>query len=102
MAQTFCEKIPLHRQVPDLLVQRRQLRLIRRRTAVRPSGTPREQRGDPFQQGLLPGVDLARMHPEPARQLRYRAVLADRRQRHLRLEVSPALLASIHHLSPLA
>ena len=28
MAQTFCKKIPLHRQFADLLIQRGQLRLV--------------------------------------------------------------------------
>jgi hypothetical protein len=40
-------------------------------------------------------MDLAGMHAKLARQLRYRAFLADRRKRHLRLELRAVLLPGI-------
>src|SRR5580692_11837628 len=45
-------------------------------------------------------MDLAGVDPKPARQLGYRAVLADRRKRHLRLELRTVLLPCIRHVSP--
>ena len=51
---------------------------------------------------ILPGVNLARMHTEPARQLGHRAFLPNRRQRHFRLELRTVFLPSIRQVSPLA
>src|SRR3954469_20284826 len=90
----FPQKIPLHRQLADLLIQRRQLR-FRRVTAVRQCLVPREQRRRAVQQRLLPRMDLAGMNPKLARQLGYRALLADRRKRHLRLKLRAVLLPCI-------
>lgn len=52
--------------------------------------------------GLLLGMDLCRMYPEVARQLRHRPFLPNGRQRDLRLELSAMFLACIRHKSPLA
>src|SRR5947209_1291936 len=61
---------------------------------------PRKQRRRAVQQRLLPGVDLAGMHTKPARQLGNRAILPDRCQRHLRLELRTVLLPCIRQVSP--
>src|SRR3954451_7302308 len=50
------------------------------------------------QQLLLPGVDLVRVNPVGARQFGYRPLALDRRQRHLRLECRPVLLACLLHV----
>src|ERR1700730_5256428 len=47
---------------------------------------------------LLPGVDLVRVTPVYARQLGDSPVAFDRRQRHLRLERRPVLLACLLHV----
>jgi hypothetical protein len=100
MAQTFCEKIPLHRQLPDFLIQRRKLGRRRRRAVLAIGVAAREQRGRSFQQSLLPRMDLAGVHTEPARQFRNSAFLTYRRQCDFRLELSAVLLPSIGHVSP--
>jgi pimeloyl-ACP methyl ester carboxylesterase len=56
----------------------------------------------PVQQRLLPGLDLAGMNAEPARQLGDRAFLTHRRQRHLCLELRTVLLSYACHVSPSA
>jgi hypothetical protein len=53
MDQTFCEKIALDRQLANLLIQLRQLRLVRRGTLGRSSLPSREQRANPLDQRLL-------------------------------------------------
>src|SRR3954447_25678278 len=60
------KKIPLHRQLANLLIQRGQLRLGRLTMSDR-SLVPRKQRRRAVQQRLLPGVDLAGMDAKPAR-----------------------------------
>src|SRR5438874_271563 len=50
------------------------------------------------QQLLLPGVDLVRVNPVRACQLGNRSIALDRRQRHLRLECRPVLLACLLHV----
>jgi hypothetical protein len=102
MAQTFCEKIALNCQLADLLIKRSQLGLIRRRAVLPIAIASRKQRRRSIQQRLLPGMDLAGMHAEPARKLSYRAVLPHRRQRNLCLELSAVLLPSVGHVSPSA
>jgi hypothetical protein len=57
-----------------------------------------KQRPNPVNDRFLPGMDLAGMDAVAARQLRHRAVLANRRQRYLRLEINPVLFANIRHL----
>src|SRR5947209_17496141 len=61
---------------------------------------PRKQRRRAVQQRLLPGVDLAGMHTKSARQLGNRAILPDRRQRYLRLELRTVLLPCSRQVSP--
>src|SRR3954454_11015198 len=93
------KKIPLHRQLANLLIQRSQLRLVRLAMPDR-SLVPRKQRRRAVQQRLLPGVDLAGMHTKPARQLGNRAILPDRCQRHFRLELRTVLLPCSRQVSP--
>src|SRR3954468_6156769 len=95
----FAKKIPLHRQLANLLIQRSQLRLARLARANRGLVT-RKQRRRAVQQRLLPGVNLAGMHTKPAQQLGNRAILPDRRQRHFRLELRTVLLPCIRQVSP--
>jgi hypothetical protein len=102
MAQTFCEKIPLHRQFANLLIQLGQLRIVgcgRVGCAALAFG---KQRADPVDDRLLPRMDLAGMDAIAARQLRHRTVLPNCCQCHLRLEVNSVLFANIRHLYPLA
>src|SRR5882757_1043717 len=90
----FSQKIPLHRQLADLLIQRCQLSL-RRIAVARRWLVPPKQRRRAVQQRLLPRMDLAGMDPKLARQLGYGALLADRRERHLRLKLRTVLLPCI-------
>src|SRR5271165_1300826 len=98
--RSFAKKIPLNRQLADLLEQRCQLCLARRRIVLPIGRSPGEKRRHALQQRLPPRMDLARVHTKPARQLGHGAFLTHRRQRHLRLELSTMLLARIPHVSP--
>jgi hypothetical protein len=91
----------LDRQLPNLGEQCGQQRLARRRWAARASRTAGEQGRRALERGFLPGMDLARVDAKPARQFRYRSVLAKRSQRCLRLEVY-TVFSYVRHRSPLA
>ena len=56
MAQTFCEKIPLHRQLADLLIQRHHLSLGCGLIAMGCALVCRKQTRRPVQQRFLPGM----------------------------------------------
>ena len=100
MFQTFPEKIPLHRQLPDLSVKLGQLRLAGHLGLGRLDATLK-QPDEPVLRDLLPGMHLAGMHPVFARKLGNRAFLPQRRLSHLRLERRAVLLPDILHLYPL-
>jgi hypothetical protein len=97
MARPFAKKIPLDRQFGDLFIQFGQPGIVALGDV---GGAPLafgEQRANPVDHRLLPGMDLAGMDTVAARQLRHRAVLANRRQCHLRLEINTVLFANIRH-----
>src|SRR3954452_8236067 len=80
-------------QLTDLPIQKIDLRFTGRRRNAAIENASRS-----VQQLLLPGVDLVRVNPVRARQIGYRPVPLDRRQRHLRLERRPVLLACLFHV----
>jgi hypothetical protein len=95
MAQTFCEKIPLDRQFADLLIQFGQPSIVGRGAGGCAALAFGEQRANPMDHRLLPRMDLAGVDAIAARQFRDRAVLANRRQCYLRLEINAVLFANI-------
>jgi len=77
------QEIPLNLQLANLLVEPGEKGLIALLALV---VVPIEDAGRPFQQGLLPGLDLAGMDLVPGAQLDHSLLSLQRLQGHLALE----------------
>jgi hypothetical protein len=97
MDQTLCEKIPLDRRVTDRLIQFGQRRIVGSGRVGYFSLAFGAQRGNLIDHRLFARTDLAGVDAVASRQLRDRAVLTNRLQCHLRLEINPMLFANIRH-----
>src|ERR1700720_1024022 len=96
-ARPFPKKITLHNELPNFLVKGCHLRFIRRFS----SGcffVAVKQRGHAICNFFLPCVDLARVHPVPARQLGYSAFLPDCCHCHFRFKFCVVFLSDVRHL----
>src|ERR1700731_3568850 len=94
-AELSRQKIVFDLQLADLPVENIDLRLVG--GALRHAAAL-ENAGGSIQQLLLPAIDLVRMNPKMTRQLGDRPVAFHRRQRYLRLERRPVLLACLLHV----
>jgi hypothetical protein len=97
--QPSFQKIPFHRQLPDLGMQLLDLSGIRLR--LRRAAATLEDVRRPFEQRLLPLMHHRRVYAKTARQLRNRLLALQGFQRNPCLEFGPVLLALRHRQSPI-
>lgn len=83
----IAEKIPLNGQSANRFVERGQSDFGCRGNFARSGFGPGKQPGGHVEHDFVPGIDRSGMDAEPAGQIRYKALLPDRRQNDLRFEV---------------
>ena len=87
--------IPFHLELPNLLVELGSEDLL---VLLLASSTISKDVRRPLSQGLLPGMDLARVDFKPAGQLCNRVLPLERGQSHFGLEDWPVLLTCLLHV----